>query len=843
MERIFVIISMLALVLSGCGDLNDGKAMNPDRVIAELQATNCEVNTKNLEKILSEPIPNEINCIYDQLNVLMKLVRTERPELGGKNITRATLETFIRKYVPNAVEALDYFDMFFTLNGFIFGVADDILIQEDFRRLRDFLLMMNREVSEIYPYLEKLGDDERIGIKFHQNIKEQKIIKTFDYIVNGARTKDGEDISLLGLLEVRPTTQRSMDITRLVGFFENDDNGETIEEIKAFVFLKRVIFGGSKNIINNTEFANFLRNQLKSFLSSFYDVYRHPNLSFDSESKRYELYGENIENIKNLIFNAGEESLVDFSDLFNLLNIYREDILGKYSELDFHTLGLEVLRIKQILIGQSKENLKEIFTYQDFQTLLLEGSKVVERSRVNSIIFNENRDYLLNEKGKIVDDRMIRTSVNRSSDDFLSFMNTIKRYRYFKGNNELPFYGDDIHRNIETINLIGALDYAADKIYRFYENEYPCHSSEVFDVWNFKPTQIHSDHRCKGTEDNNATLNAGQLIFVVQEFRKILYETKIIGETREDKAGENVMNIPDLFMETGNDDGFSEPTEFIEFVLSLFDSMGVRKKVMPIIQENCPVVDELPEFGGERFLTKCVRDQFYGTLSKSFEDEGKIFRYFDSLPKFEEKYLDWKSYDDADRRLRRYTLLLEGFTKVCAPYDNIPYSEADIMGLYTSIFTVESTFNKFDLNGDNKIDKHESKKAYQHFERGLKSILDTMINGIKLGFLSKNFFKFLVDKKRAPLSSSAFFKDVGDVLNVLLIYNFKPFPEIDREKIITVLTTLQDTGEPKRKKRLGDAYEDKETFCGRTNNTTTFERNEWKCYVEGKQDACEILEP
>ncbi len=843
MKWIFVQLLALATILSGCGDLNDGKAVNPNRVIEELKGTNCEVNTDNLEKILSEPIPEDINCIYDQLSVLMKLVRTERPELdGGKNITRQTLENFIEKYVPNAAEALEYFDIFFTLNGFIFGSDDDILIEEDFRRLRDFLIMVNREISAIYPHLEKLDEDDRIGIRFHLNIKEQKILKTFNYIVRDARTNSGENISLLGLLDIRPTTQRKLDVPNLIQLFENDDNSKTIEEIKNFVFLKRVLMGGSKIFLEHSELISFLRNNLEEFVDSFYDLYRHKHLSFDNESKRFELYNENLNRIRRLIYSAdGENSLVDFFDIFKVLNFYRSDILGEYSKLDFQTIGKELIRIKQIFLSEPIGANKAYFNHSDFMSLLDLGADVVDQSIANSKLFNDNRDYLLSNKGKITDGSQLVTDLPANDPKYTSFLKVLMKNRYFKGDNILPSFGNDIDRNIQAVNLISALNYVSDIIFRFYEKQYPCNSTEEFDVYNYKKTQIHKDHRCDGKEDYSSSLNAGQLIFVVQEFRSVLYETKIVSQTREDKAGENAANIPDLFLESANDDGFLQYFEFVDFLLILFDSIDIRKEVMPYIADRCPVVDDTPEFSGARYDTICVRDRFYETFTETFEKDGKQFRYFDFFPKFEEKYNNWVA-DGRDKFLRKYILLLEGFTKVCSPYDNYPYSQADVMGLYTSVFTVESTLNKFDTNGDNVIDKKEAKKAYKHFKRGLRSILKDQggkIFGGILASFSKQFFKFLTDKKRLPFKVSGFFKNVQDVIDLLVTYTLKPFNEINREKIITVLSTLQDTGEPKRKKRLGDLYESTPDYCDRTNpDINEFVNREWGCYVEGREELC-----
>ena len=103
MERIFTFLLMgLLLLVSACGDLNDGKGEDPDRVIDELRKANCTVDTQELEKILTKPIKKEIECIYEQLSLFMRLVRAERPELGDKNISRQTLEGFIRRKIPES---------------------------------------------------------------------------------------------------------------------------------------------------------------------------------------------------------------------------------------------------------------------------------------------------------------------------------------------------------------------------------------------------------------------------------------------------------------------------------------------------------------------------------------------------------------------------------------------------------------------------------------------------------------------------------------------------------------------------------------------------------------------
>ena len=154
------------------------------------------------------------------------------------------------------------------------------------------------------------------------------------------------------------------------------------------------------------------------------------------------------------------------------------------------------------------------------------------------------------------------------------------------------------------------------------------------------------------------------------------------------------------------------------------------------------------------------------------------------------------------------------------------------MGLYTGMYSIESTMGKLDLDGSNKITSDETELAYKHFYRGLRSIvLDEVIGeagikkdepevvrkGIKKYFHDlysgvkqkaggkledvaiEIVFKYLVRYQKLPLPLNK------ENLAKLGKEKLKSFPEIDREGIANILVILMELTDPKREKRYKEA--------------------------------------
>jgi hypothetical protein len=812
-----LILTLGLCFLYSCSDVNDGPGENPSVSIKDLEGADCDFDIEELAKILEDDVGPQITCLYNKLSAVVKASSDSFLYEGSPAVTRETIEKFLGTFNEKERKDIEkYFGLFFRLNHFIFGTDINVLIERDFERLYKFLLFFNKQMVDLTPYLKSY--ESAVLIKVHNSIREGIIKKVAKNILDEFTT----------LLKSRKGLNRNINIVWLIKEFETDSNKDGIANLLNFIFVKKVFLGGSPEELTNRELLTFFETNFLDVVGTIYDVYRHSKLLFDLESKRYSLYEKNLEKVKVYLNRDNpEESRLQFSELFKILNEYKENIWGKGSEIDFSKYAWEFRRVKEIIFGNNDSffNLKDLDNFLD-QAIALSAEGVGF-----SKIYEENKKYLEDELGKVKKANITNPlgSVRLGKIHFDKFIGILENYRYFLGSGEISMYGDNFERNIDGIVLNGLLEFYIDKIARFYEKQYPCHQDVAYSIFDssegiYKPVRRFPDYLCNNkqkdrVEDFQATLHIGQLYLIITELKNFLYETKIVVETREDKSAETATTVPDLFSYVSNDNGLIEVQELVGFFISLFNGSKVNSDVFKYISEKCSgqeADDGITEFG-ERFDTLCVRENFIPALKKLYKDDkNSSYSYMNYFTKFRDfEFNSRVSGDDAG--MVRYTLLIERYSRSCAPYQNIPSSKSDVLGMITALITVEEVIAKYDVNRNNIIDSDEAKKVYKGFERGLKAFIPDFFN-----FTGKTVFKYLLKYKSLPSSVGDYAKLVG--------LTFAKMPSADRETMASILVSLKSEGDKKRVSRLGNKYESNEDYCKRVNEVDDLDSSQYDEY-------------
>ncbi len=901
--RGFTTIGLLCcLFLQGCSDINDGKAkgtgQNPG-------FPECDVNSANFELLLEKPIRSDIECAYEKINWLVNNVREEQEEKGNTNIlSKENLKLSIENREPEARKVLEYLDLFFDLNRFVLGSEEGLIIEDDFRALRDFLIVFNGEFSKIYKHFAAETRNNETLYNIHYNSLNE-ILSTLRYIILEAKTADGEDISLKGLLSRHTDTNREINLSELFDLLKVEEEG------KSWLFLKKLIIGGDSNVITNTEFLEFLEkeiedesgkkvgveNKILKVVEVGYNLYRQLKLRFDTPQKRYSFQNANYELAKELIYREciknckssvlerrvyKEESLVNMMEIARWINyFFAEDLKFSGKTINLLNYDWEIGRIKEIFLGNNSNEI----TYKDVEKLFDLLSEITDIGDDFSVLFTHNQDLMLDKQQRITEKTPIKNLVKKQksllkdSDNYNLFKYVLKTFRYFEGQNRIPIYSSEYHRDNKSIVFYGQFEHLLRKVAKFYERQYPCDKRKIYYIYNFEtgkkePEKLFHDYYCdvgwrKRKEDYAGNVDLGQLYLIILEFRQLFREAGIIEKGKEDSSAENALTIPDLFIYSANDDGKIQVSELLEFFFGIFSAVEIKDDIVSQLRVNsdqnvpkdvyfakadCQIVDIYK--GEPRYDTKCIRDHFYFFLrQKNAKHNDTHFKYLPNLEKFYDKY---RSVDPNDtsltKELRRYTLLLEGYTKSCA-YDNVPYSESDIMAVYTGMFSIESTMGKFDLNGDNILNEYtndagekinEVELAYQnHFKPGLWAIVQDFIKGeaeeqdnfkpydpSKDPWIVRQVFQYLAKHKSLPdeFTWKTLVKGVGVVTG--------GFPSIGRDGIASILVVLQNLTEPKRKiryERAGKRYFTPEEKCMKElpPGETKLIRKQQDCLVDG----------
>ncbi len=802
MKKLFIHLSLLVSFISGCGDLNDGQWFQDGPIDRKFASADCDINTGNFEYFTEKIIKSDINCAFNQINLLLDLIKPENPNIDDKNISKSSLKKFLIENVDDSEDLVKALDLFFQINSFLFVRPENYLVKKDLIVLKELVILSNKELVNI----SELNNFERLSLKQYQEINEAGTLKSINAITN----------KLITILEEYRSTQKLslLEVSNHLKVISGDD---LKDKVLAALPFKDLFFTGQENFILKDELKVFLTGSDK-LITSLLSLTKRTKIDFASKFEEYSFYKNILLDFDNsLLINDNKKKFV-FDHIPPLLEAFRTEIFGENNTFNIAEYEHEVRRGKEVFTGSSSEDFYSI----DIRKVLDEVYILSDRFIDFSHIYLKNEKYLDSFSSKITDSKEISNPVN--NENFSVFMDIIKKQRYFQGDIGIGFYGNTYRRNLDGINLFGAFYHGLTKVINFYEKNYSCdlknHELINYQTNKSEIVTLPDEYVCKDGEDNSSTLHLSQLYLAILDFKKILYESRIIDPSREEHAAENANNLPDLFLETANGDGSLEIAELSEFFNNLFAAIPMKDSLLSFFSQRCGTLSNDNSKKLIQFPTACVRENLYDSLVEVVQRKNKNISYIENLPRFK-RYFDDLGAGSTDQE--KYFLLLEKYSRGCGPYVNIPTTGIDLVGIYTGLINMESTMSKFDLNGNNIIDSNEAELTYAHFERALKTILKWYE---KLAG-TKNIFKFLLKYKRLPTG-----KDIGRLLTI------GDMPSADRETIVTILIALQTVSDQEREKRMGDRYVSKGDFCKIKWNIQDLNDNRYKCLVDKDEDFC-----
>ncbi len=787
------------------GNINEGKGNPPVFKDQNLEFANCELDPDEFLYILEKNISTQINCLYNQLSLYMESVEAAYPEVLSEsqkknsekpnfNIRFSKLKQYIENKRPEFSYLVPEFLFYFELVNFGVGNTEiDVLYKHDLEFLRDFLLMFNKEMVSLSQYMVALDDSDLPWTVDKHSFVKEKIIKSAMNLASKARNAAGEDVSVFAVLSRQgrdgsgvpistdlPPNNNQISLKKVLTQFLTIDRIDTVNSMLKFDFVKRMFLGGSPKNITRAELKTLAMKKLVPGLEMFYDIYRYQD--FEEETKavefKYTELQKHLKNFETKLLYKGDDLTSYFSlgEMYDFLDEWGERFFG----LDFKPFGLrnyewEILKIKNLYLGNRN---KEI-TYSDMREILSWSHKMTKMGLDFSKLYEVNKE-IINSGKKIGISNSLRTS--RNIDDprgtmFTNFQRVLVKYRYFRDKDGvLPKYGNQYVRNLSSLILTYQLESLLAPIIADYEKRFPCAQIMHKNIGeNNETSYVRESFRCGKGEDYNKTLSAIQVAMILKEFIGPVEQLGVVSKGGEVDAAGNVASIADLFLFSSNGDGVLQKEEITEFIFNLMYSIEIKSNVVKMLSpvtsrkkvlktftkkaQTCAVVDNVKKGDkrypqdiqgvGKRYDPTCVRNMFYSLFSNLFgvrnsrvDHQSKYFNYF----------IKFKQFHDSSSQEEKFKLmlLLEKYTRSCA-HDNMPFSESDIMALYSGIMNIESTLAKFDFNNDNIINIAETDATYEHFKNALLGIEPLLGTTIPAYFnLPRKAFNYIVDKKKVP---------------------------------------------------------------------------------------------
>lgn len=493
----------------------------------------------------------------------------------------------------------------------------------------------------------------------------------------------------------------------------------TPELVRAAFSIKKAFLGGDKGIITPLEMEDFF-SLLPFLLSDVFGLTDVKSHHFD-KSREWSLHIFKIlERIKEQYlfdFKRSSPTIISVDEILTLAQAFfgqSESEKENSPTMDFSRFRPTFEELKERIIGGPRD----IFDSQDLYEIISLVENVLKRVYFFDVYYEANEALLktptqINRIPLVYRpelENLKRDEVNFFREDF---ENIAKTFRYFRDDSGYSYYGRDFRRSKSGFIEAAIINWISEVLL------------EAFD------------------ESQSGGLSIDEVDYVLHVFRPVLEELNFWSKHMETFA-RNTLLLSDLFQSTSNGSLEIDVNEFTEFGSLTLMSMNVAKQILDHLKaihyerldyglpSSCYYEED--EDGSLMFPVPCYRQHFYEVI---FYRIGLK----ENLPQF------YQYYNTTSRReLNTYLQRVEGFARDF-PDDSIPMSYRDFAKLFGALLNIESTFNRFDFNGDNIVDRDELDEAFLIYEDAIMAVADLGENRRKY---SKSIFLYMVHNMEIP---------------------------------------------------------------------------------------------
>ncbi len=784
------------VMLVSCGDFGE-KKVDPPPISDRRFEAGCKLSSDKLAEFFKEEIPGEIQCLKAHLDIFIKVVYSDRP--GYLSKTELTRFIRTRDVMDNPDDILQSMDAVFSIANLLFGGPKDYIHGSDLNRIVEFAMTVNSEIIKIYDYIK---DEQSYPYAFHRVHKLGVLhaaVKIKDALLRTYRKRSDED---------------RLDLFKLIDSF-GSAGSEDKEKVKDLLFIKRYFLGGSPNILTNHELEVAI-NMIPTASEVLFDAIKLNKLTFTNDRDRFDLFEDGVIKFRQLMHYDRDSHDVIFTikDIQKALRWYEEEWglrISSYDEAlklikriffdtdetfkarDFYTLEQKARDI--FAMGRYFADIYKAYSshldaparisinfnsYKPTYLADLERLEVQMRS-INDQLANPDTSTELRQTLQLklreleFDANKVRILIENQSDYFTRFQRIVRNYRYFRRFGEdSAYFFNGFRRSMTGAFSIGMFEKLFKDIFNYFERFHPC-------------DRLPSEDRCERPIAESLTL--GQVKVMIESFKEFLYDTEIVLPGREEISAENTVLMSALFQNQSNDNGVMDIPEAVEFAVGIFTVAPLGGEIFDKVKNACEIenANNIDKWG--RIEVNCFRKNFLYSFFGAREDGKQNLSAY---------YSKFNQYVNGTNRLsqtqrKEFVLAAERFTRPCKglEHEDIPISKNDVIGIMGGLYNVETTLNRWDMNGNNIMDEDEVAVAYNIYEPAVKAIIEDMdinpafLKGIIKG-LHKQLFQYMIMYETVPDPKD--FKSIWDFISFLTKFNKKA--PATRLTIMAILKTL-----------------------------------------------------
>lgn len=850
---------LLLLSFISCSDLES----EPEDNIPVREGASCALELDEFANFFQTNLGGQITCLRSQLKKFMNAAAAQGRADRRGYLSLKSLKEYLEQSEPEYDQDLDdLITAFFKISYLIIGGDEDYISPQGVDRLTDFLAFLNKELVKVYEIIvpcNTTNEDEKCEneeVTYFRHLKNREQIS--DALVNIKAEIAATEI-------VNQSSLRFLKLKDLIELFETDENSQSIKKVLSVLFVKKALVGGDKDSLTNkqlfdpeNESSSIIGKILQLGLLSF-DAYKSPKIIFSNHLERMVFYEQMVESLKQNLYQTptGSSVIATIPEITKAVDLIAPDFIGEGVKMaEFKE---SIVELKDIFMEDANAQTAsdENFTFDNLNQGIDFGLDVLKMGVYFNTEYIKNAD-VLNARDPISQDLVECFRISNSSMEYnycQRFNRIARNYRYYGGDFKLPYFDDGIYRNQDNASgmfEIGLIEKVLEKAFVFYDDD---------DTDAAIPRSGEKDFRDEVNRDKkveNYTLYLRQIRAILKKHYALLTELGVVVPGRifgrEDIASsDNVVLMSSLFQNQSNgtvagDKAYVEVFEFTELAITLLSAI------------------ELKDFFSDEMLKRCSGDLIDGRVSPNcFRENFKIVlntripgtykSIADYMPKLD-NYLEKLS----ESKLKEYVKESEKFTKMCMefsltpeefaqalegvnPYgisykktqgEEIPLSKTDMFAVFAGLFNVESTINRFDINGDNEMNPNEIDNAFNEVYQGvLRNVAK-----VEKTWIARKVFYYMIKKEKPP-------ETIFEKVAMLTTKNKR---SATRKKVAAILTAIgekSDSNSPDNKcynPYCCDAFRqviDNETGEPRDLRKDEFDKIIKACRVKFKKDNYE----
>lgn len=646
----------------------------------------CKIDVTKLGEIFKTNQEEQIRCLQENFIQFTKYVRSEETA----TISIGELTAFVKKFFPAQSEAIiKGLGILFQLNMVLLRDDPNKISRFNIAPFFDFLIKLNREAVQVNQILEEIEAESTTNERFWMlREKLNTTVTRFSYETIRIIEKSFGPDQHLNLKNFILEVGNKIESTQI-----------TPETVDSLLFIKKIFAGGKKEYLSSLELRTIVAKLPKLLISAF-DLYFVKKTNFKTQSDFSRFYLLKVRDLYSVLqFDQPDFELLSIDQMIQLTKTFG-------ATKDFTDFKPSIVAIKKKFIGGSEN----AFYLSDARVLLDMAHDAMEKTHFSHITYNAYSDIMA--KNEVIlgldqldlPDQYDLFSPSRIAALHNDFRFTALNIRYFADETEgVPYYGNEIKRNRYGFTQSTLLTWLCAKMMAAY-----------------------------GHKDGSGMLKVtvDELKAFLDDMKPILREFRMLSP--KPTMAQNGVMLADLFQNKSDGDleiGLVEMTDYVQMILSGAE-VSSRFNAELINRCDSGITPDDP-----LFTVDCFNEHFFDILLNHLEMKKSIFPGL-------QRYVA----ENTPEKLTEYLQGVEGYARDY-PDPKIPINKRDSTLIFGAFINIESTFLRYDTNGDNVIDFNELTVAFNTYKKTI--IKMAKLTPSKEAF-APSIFYYMVYKLRVP---------------------------------------------------------------------------------------------